>query len=58
VKGYFESRVSAQHRLGLNLDGVQFNSINEEENEMLSYRFSDYEILAAVNQCESSKSPS
>jgi len=57
VREHFEIRFATQPKLGLNLDGVQFTCLSNEDNEMLCCKFSDNEIFEAVTHCESSKSP-
>ena len=42
--------------MGINLDGIQFRSISEVDNEMICRMFSEQEILEDVGNCESSKS--
>jgi len=40
----------------LNLDRIQFPTIQEEDNIQLSSKFEDEEIKAAMSQCEGTKS--
>jgi len=56
LKSYFQEKFPVQNRLGINLDGIQFRSITEADNEMLCRAFSEQEILEAVGNCESTKS--
>jgi len=58
VKKYFENRFQAQQKRCLKLDGVQFCNITATQNEKLSDKFREEEILEAVNQCAGTRSPS
>jgi len=57
AKYYFEARFTAKPWLGFNLDGVEFRSISAADNEMLCSVISEHEILEAIKQCGSKKSP-
>jgi len=45
MREHFEIRFGAQPKLGLNLDGVQFRCLSNEDNEVLCCKFNDTEIL-------------
>jgi len=57
VKKYFKRRFVAQPKLKLDLDTIFFKSIIAIDSEMICGVFSEQEILEAVKQCGSYKSP-
>jgi len=57
VYKYFANRFTAQTKWGVNLYGVQFDSINEDDNNFLCSGFSEDKILGVVRECGGSKSP-
>ncbi|XP_068472346.1 uncharacterized protein [Phaseolus vulgaris] len=57
VRVYFEDRFARKEGCQVRLDNVRFNSISEEDNELLIADFSEDEIRGAVWNCDSSKSP-
>jgi len=57
VKQYFESRFGVRLRAKINLDGINFKNISETDNDLLCKEISELEVLEAVSQCGSSKSP-
>jgi len=54
---YFENRFTAQSKRGVNLDGVQFDTINEADNGFLCSVFREDEIKETIGECGGSKSP-
>ena len=57
VKQFFKSRFEVPSECKLNLDGVSFRTISEDENALLSGIISEAEVLEVVCQCGSSKCP-
>jgi len=57
VREFLEARFVGNEELSVRLDNVRFNSISEEDNQMLVGSFSVEEIKEAVWSCNSSKSP-
>jgi len=57
VKRYFESRFRARSGVKINLDGVNFKNIFVVDNDLLCRNITKVEVLEAVSQCGSSKSP-
>jgi len=49
VKQFFESRFEAPSECKLNLDGVSFRTISEDENALLSGIITEAEVLEAVS---------
>lgn len=49
VKCFFEKKFKESDDLNLNLDGVAFNSIGREDNEIRVARFSKFEIKQAIH---------
>jgi len=57
VKCFFESRFDALPESKLNLDGVCFRTITEDDNNILYSNITELEVLKVVSQCGSSKYP-
>jgi len=54
---YFEERFARNDACQVRLEKVNFNTISEADNEMLTSDFTEEEIRAAIWGCDSSKSP-
>jgi len=57
VKEFFDMRFREGENIQVKLDDIRFNNISEEDNVMLTRRFSEEEIKDAIWACEGSKSP-
>ena len=57
VRVFFEDRFARKEGCQVRLDNVRFNSISEEDNELLIADFFEDEIRGAIWNCNSSKSP-
>jgi len=57
VRQVFEKRFIAPKKLNLNLQGIDFPTLSEDENMLLIKEIKDLEIEDVINQCEGNKSP-
>jgi len=57
VKNYFENKFVEQTWFKIRFDGVQFNSLSREDIDVLCKDITEEEIVDAVRQCGSTKSP-
>ena len=57
VRRFFMNRFSEPEQGRLDLNGIRFHGIGQQQNDMLVGSFREGEIRAVVWDCESEKSP-
>ena len=57
ISDFFKSRFDKEVELPVRLDNASFNSITDEDNEMLVEGMSEDEVKLVVWSCDTSKEP-